>query len=84
MNSSQAVGTVRMLWRFPVKSMLGEQVDVVELGWGEEFHADPFGPSFDPDAMLAALRAGTPESELLTRAGARTCPPRNVAELLLT
>jgi MOSC domain-containing protein len=29
-----SVGTVRMLWRFPVKSMLGEQVDVVELGEG--------------------------------------------------
>jgi uncharacterized protein YcbX len=34
MNSSEPVGTVRMLWRFPVKSMLGEQVDVVELGEG--------------------------------------------------
>ena len=29
-----SVGTVRMLWRFPVKSMLGAQVDVVELGEG--------------------------------------------------
>jgi hypothetical protein len=51
---------------------------------GEEFHADPFGPSFDPAAMFTALRAGTPESELLTRAWARTCPQRNVPELLLT
>ena len=34
MNSSEPVGTVRMLWRFPVKSMLGEQVDVVEVGKG--------------------------------------------------
>ena len=34
MNSSEPMGTVRMLWRFPVKSMLGEQVDVVELGEG--------------------------------------------------
>ena len=32
MNSSDPVGTVRTLWRFPVKSMLGEQVDVVEVG----------------------------------------------------
>jgi hypothetical protein len=51
---------------------------------GEEFQADQFGPSFDPEAMLAALRAGTPESELITRALARTCPQRNVPELLLT
>jgi hypothetical protein len=34
MNSSEPVGTVRTLWRFPVKSMLGEQVDVVEVGGG--------------------------------------------------
>ena len=32
MNSSERVGSVRTLWRFPVKSMLGEQVDVVEVG----------------------------------------------------
>src|ERR1700738_282685 len=31
MNSSEPVG---MRWRFPVKSMLGEQVDVVEVGKG--------------------------------------------------
>jgi len=59
-------------------------VDATEYLRGEEFHADPFGPSFDPDAMLAALRAGAPEAELLTRAWARTCPQRNVPELLLT
>ncbi len=34
MNSSDPVGTVGTLWRFPVKSMLGEQVDVVEVGEG--------------------------------------------------
>ncbi len=51
---------------------------------GRNFTPTRFGPSFDPDAMLAALRAGTPESELLTRAWARTCPQRNVPQLLLT
>ena len=34
MNSSEPVGTVLTLWRFPVKSMLGEQVDVVDVGEG--------------------------------------------------
>jgi hypothetical protein len=34
MNSSDPVGTVGTLWRFPVKSMLGEQVGVVEVGEG--------------------------------------------------
>jgi len=51
---------------------------------GEECSLDPIGPSFDPDTMLAALRAGTPESELITRAWAKTCPQLNVTELLLT
>jgi len=31
MNSSKRVGTVRALWRFPVKSMLGEEVADTEL-----------------------------------------------------
>ena len=34
MNSSEPVGTVQALWRFPVKSMLGERVGVVEVGTG--------------------------------------------------
>jgi uncharacterized protein YcbX len=34
MNSGEPVGTVRTLWRFPVKSMVGEQVDAVEVGEG--------------------------------------------------
>src|SRR5947208_2520895 len=31
MNSSEPVGTVRALWRFPVKSMLGEELHEVDL-----------------------------------------------------
>jgi len=34
MDARDAVGTVRALWRFPVKSMLGEELDSVELGQG--------------------------------------------------
>ena len=34
MNSSEPVGTVRALWRFPVKSMLGEQLDAADVGEG--------------------------------------------------
>jgi uncharacterized protein YcbX len=34
MNSSEPVGTVRALWRFPVKSMLGEEVDAADLTEG--------------------------------------------------
>ena len=32
MNSSEPVGTIGALWRFPVKSMLGEELDAVDLG----------------------------------------------------
>jgi uncharacterized protein YcbX len=31
MNTSEPVGTVRGVWRFPVKSMLGEQVEAADL-----------------------------------------------------
>jgi uncharacterized protein len=31
MNSSEPVGTIRGLWRFPVKSMLGEELDAADL-----------------------------------------------------
>jgi hypothetical protein len=34
MNASEPVGTVRALWRVPVKSMLGEQLDAVDLSEG--------------------------------------------------
>jgi uncharacterized protein YcbX len=34
MNSYQRVGSVRALWRFPVKSMLGEELDAADLGEG--------------------------------------------------
>jgi uncharacterized protein len=31
MSSSEPVGTIRTLWRFPVKSMVGEELDAVDL-----------------------------------------------------
>jgi MOSC domain-containing protein len=34
MNSSEPVGTIGALWRFPVKSMLGEELDAVYVGEG--------------------------------------------------
>jgi uncharacterized protein len=34
MNSSDRVGTIRALWRYPVKSMLGEELDAVDLSEG--------------------------------------------------
>jgi hypothetical protein len=34
MNANGSLGTIEALWRFPVKSMLGEQLDAAELGEG--------------------------------------------------
>src|ERR671914_544724 len=34
MNSSEPVGTIRALWRFPVKSMLGDELDAADLTEG--------------------------------------------------
>ena len=34
MNSSEPVGTIRALWRFPVKSMLGEELEAADLTEG--------------------------------------------------
>jgi hypothetical protein len=83
--------TTSIYYRDPDGNMVELQIDnlatpeeATEYMRGEEFLADPFGPSFDPEAMLAALRAGTPGSELITRAWAKTCPQRNVPQLLLT
>ncbi len=83
--------TTSLYYRDPDGNTVELQIDnfamaeaATEYMRGPEFASDPFGPTFDPDAMFAALRAGTPESELITRAWALTCPQRNVPELLLT
>jgi uncharacterized protein len=34
MNSSEPIGTIQALWRFPVKSMLGEEIDAADLSEG--------------------------------------------------
>jgi catechol-2,3-dioxygenase len=83
--------TTSIYYRDPDNNMVELQVDnmpaddaTTYMG-GPEFAADPFGPSFEPDVMLAALRAGTPVAELSTRQwAAATCWQRNVLELLLT
>ena len=82
--------TTSLYYRDPDGNMVELQIDnmapdeATQYMHGEEYSLDPIGPSFDPDAMLAALRAGTPEAELTTRSWAKTCPQLNVFELLLT
>jgi catechol-2,3-dioxygenase len=82
--------TTSLYYRDPDGNMVELQIDnmppdkATQYLRGEQYSSDPPGPSFDPDAMLAALRAGTPKSELTTRSWALKCPQLNVAELLLT
>lgn len=82
--------TTSIYYRDPDGNKVELQIDnmapaeATEYLHGDEFAADPIGPSFDPDAMLAALRSGTPESELITRVWAKTCRQLNVPELLMT
>ena len=83
--------TTSIYYRDPDGNMVELQIDnmasddATDFMRGPEFAVDPFGPSFEPDTMLAALRAGTPVAELTTRAwAARTCAQLNVPELLLT
>ena len=82
--------TTSLYYRDPDGNMVELQIDnmapdlATQYLRGEEYSSDPLGPSFDPDAMIAALKAGTPESQLTTRSWAMTCPQLNVAELLLT
>ncbi len=82
--------TTSIYYRDPDSNMVELQIDnfatpaeSTAYMRGDEYGADPIGPSFDPDAMLAALRAGALASELVTRAWANTCPQLNVRELLL-
>jgi catechol-2,3-dioxygenase len=56
--------------------------DATDYIRGDEYQADPFGPTFDPHAMFVALREGKPQSELVTRAWAMTNPQCDVRALL--
>lgn len=83
--------TTSIYYRDPDGNTVELQIDnfssseeATEFMRSQEFQADPFGPSFDPEAMLTALRAGTPEKELLTRSWAARSPQYNVPALLLT
>lgn len=74
--------TTSLYYRDPDGNLVELQIDnfthcdaATAYMMGEEFAADPIGPAFDPQAMLDALRAGTPVETLTTRAWARSGPP---------
>jgi catechol-2,3-dioxygenase len=73
--------TTSLYYRDPDGNKVEFQVDnfatpdeaTAYMGSGE-FDADPVGPSFDVDRMVAARRDGTPAAELTTRAWAVSGP----------
>lgn len=83
--------TTSLYYRDPDGNMVELQIDnfatpdeATAYMEGNEYGSDPIGPSFEPEVMLSALRSGTAESELITRAWAQNCPQRNVLELMFT
>ena len=49
----------------------------------DRFAVNPIGVEYDPDAWLARLRAGAPESEFLTRASDLPVSPIRGAALMV-
>jgi catechol-2,3-dioxygenase len=83
--------TTSLYYRDPDGNMVELQVDnfgtpdeATAYMKGEEYSSDPIGPSFDPDAMAAALADGTPRDALITRTWAKSTPQLNVVELTFT
>jgi catechol 2,3-dioxygenase-like lactoylglutathione lyase family enzyme len=73
--------TTSLYYRDPDGNMVELQIDnfasadaATAYMLGPEFAADPIGPAFDPGHMQQALLAGTPVSELTTRAWALAGP----------
>lgn len=83
--------TTSIYYRDPDGNFVELQVDnfatadvATEYMHSPEYTSEPIGPSFDPAIMLEAMRAGTPESELLTRAWASTNPQRDFLEQMMS
>jgi catechol-2,3-dioxygenase len=83
--------TTSLYYRDPDGNLVELQIDnfvtadeATDYMVAEEYSTDPLGPTFDPEAMLAALRARTPVSELTSRAWASAFPQLNVLELMTT
>jgi catechol-2,3-dioxygenase len=83
--------TTSIYYRDPDGNFVELQIDnfatadeATEYMRSPEYTTEPIGPSFDPAIMLEAFRAGTPESELLTRAWASTNPQRDFVEQMMS
>jgi MOSC domain-containing protein len=81
MNSSRIVGTIGALWRFPVKSMLGEEVDAADLSEGGIVGDRAFAIRDRETGKVASAKHPKRWPNLLACRAAFTEPPRPGDEL---
>src|SRR6266487_1834652 len=81
MSASDWVGTVRALWRYPVKSMLGEELDAVDLGEGGVVGDRAYALRDRETAKVASAKHPKLWPNLLACSAAFVDPPRPGDEL---
>jgi uncharacterized protein YcbX len=81
MHSSQTVGTIGALWRFPVKSMLGEEVDAADVSEGGIVGDRAFAIRDRETGKVASAKHPKRWPNLLACRAAFTEPPRPGDEL---
>jgi MOSC domain-containing protein len=81
MNSSEPVGTVGALWRFPVKSMLGEELEAVDLSDGGIVGDRAYALRDTETGKVASAKHPKRWPNLLACRAAFVEPPRPDAEL---
>jgi uncharacterized protein YcbX len=80
MDASEPVGTVRALWRFPVKSMAGEELDAAELSEGGVIGDRAYAVVDKETGKVASAKHAKLWPDLLKCRAAFVEPPRRGAE----
>jgi len=81
MNSSEPVGTIEALWRFPVKSMLGEELDAADLNEGGIVGDRAYAIRDTETGKVASAKHPKRWPDLLACRAAFVEPPRQGDEL---
>src|SRR5918994_4526264 len=80
MSRSEPVGTIRALWRFPVKSMLGEELEAVDLGEGGIVGDRAYAIVDKETGKVASAKHSKLWPDLLKCRAALVEPPRAAAD----
>jgi uncharacterized protein len=84
MNSSEPVGAIRALWRFPVKSMLGEELDAADVNEGGIVGDRAYAIRDRETGKVASAKHPKLWPDLLACRAAFVEPPRPGADLPAT